>query len=169
LRNILCPNAAIKRYEKKNPCHQDKIELCVYDSQMCRDLGLWNIVPNKVKILVPPKNLPLDLIHHFIRGLFDGDGSVYFTKGSKYITKRGEVRFSKNQLRASVTGTKEMMQWVDDNFWKFYFHDCKVEENRGTYQIRYGSKTAKKFLQYIYRNSTLYMERKYEKSRDFLL
>lgn len=155
LRSILCPNALLVRYKARKTSHQDFLSLRIYDTQLCKDLSLWGIVPRKAKILKPPKNFPQELVHHFIRGLFDGDGSFYLQKGTNY-------------LYAAIDGTEDMMLWVNAQFCDFYPNKSKVQKGHETYRVRYGCSTAKKFAEYIYKDSTVYLERKYKKAQEFM-
>lgn len=52
---------------------------CVHltSDNMFVDLCKHGCVPNKSLILTFPRTIPDNLIHHFIRGYFDGDGSVF--------------------------------------------------------------------------------------------
>ena len=61
----------------------------------------FNIIPRKSLVAKPPETLSTDQIRHFIRGYFDGDGSVILGNGSrnKYIT-------------ISFCGSKDMMEYV---------------------------------------------------------
>lgn len=65
----------------KNPKHQDRFQLWLTSKQMTQDLMNLGFTDNKTKICefnfdsIPPR-----LMRHFIRGFFDGDGSVYLTK-----------------------------------------------------------------------------------------
>ena len=49
-------------------------ELCVYLNDF------YNVFPNKSLKMVFPDNIPKEYIKDYIRGFFDGDGSIYFTK-----------------------------------------------------------------------------------------
>jgi hypothetical protein len=42
----------------------------------------FNIVPNKSRTLRPPLLVPKELIHHFVRGYFDGDGWFSWSRGN---------------------------------------------------------------------------------------
>lgn len=46
----------------------------------------FNIVPNKTFILEPAYNIPENMLNHYIRGYFDGDGYIGYKKGSTYMT-----------------------------------------------------------------------------------
>lgn len=61
-------NHKINKDEKRNRC---SIEFTC--RSMVEDLLYWNIVPNKSISYTPPKGF---FNSHFIRGLFDGDGTI---------------------------------------------------------------------------------------------
>lgn len=112
---------------------------------------------NKELLRLP--NLDKELIHHFIRGYFDGDGSVYRQKlgntkfdiggtGFNMITDIIKVLYD-NGITVNMT-----CKYAVANLRK---HD---------YYVLYASsdKISKQFANYIYKNcGDLYMKRKYDK------
>lgn len=46
----------------------------------------YNIIPQKTLILEPPVQIPKDLLPHYIRGYFDGDGCVTQTNNYPHIS-----------------------------------------------------------------------------------
>lgn len=65
---------------------------------------LYNITPTKSFTLKPPTGLPENLIRHYVRGVFDGDGTV------------GETFTNRNSLMATIffaiTGTEELINFI---------------------------------------------------------
>ena len=61
-------------------------QLSLRSKIICEDLKKLGCLQKKSKILVFPteSQVPKNLIHHFIRGYFDGDGSVW--EGKRYKT-----------------------------------------------------------------------------------
>ena len=112
---------------------------------------------NKELLRLP--NLDEDLIHHFIRGYFDGDGSVY-------RQKLGNTKFE-----IGGTGFRlitDLVRTLYDN--KITVNmTCKYAgsaKRHHDFYVLYASsdKTSKQFADYIYRDcKDLYMKRKYEK------
>lgn len=92
-----------------------------------------------------PKQIPQELMHHFIRGVFDGDGSVCF--GRKHYPK------------ATITGSE---LFIDDVSKLCVEHSGIYRYNR-SFTIRYSGQKAIDFLNYIYKNSTIHMDRKYKR------
>jgi Mor family transcriptional regulator len=115
----------------------------------------FNIIPRKSLILQPPINLPKNMLKHYLRGYFDGDGSVYwssniracFISGSPYIMK-----WFKNVIFNSLE--------IDKNVWK--------NKKKNEYRISlYGSK-AVRMLNWMYNGSAIYLDRKANRYRELL-
>jgi hypothetical protein len=149
MRDLLCPRAVIKIFSRKKDTHQNLCELHINDTEFCRLLKRYGIVPNKAKILGPPLNIPNKLLTHFIRGLFDGDGSVYFNKS--------------NKTYCCIDGNYDILYWINEKFRKHYNHGCKVYKGHACDRISYGYRTAEAFLEWIYTDATLYLPRKFER------
>jgi transposase-like protein len=122
---------------------------------------------NKENLHVP--NIDKSLINHFIRGFFDGDGSVYFSKtasiNSKYCTFTG-VCFS---------FLKEIQEILKTNNINFRFTINKLSKKESyifgrkinnpqdvgilTLSLR---KEIEFFSNFLYKNSNIHLYRKYE-------
>lgn len=139
---------------------QEKIlknaEICllkVNSTKMCKDLIVQGVIPRKSLVCSKP-NLPSELIPHFIRGYFDGDGC---------ITCCNRERWS-----FSFTGGEDMLLFIQNEL------QCKT----GLYKIKHskalsleaGSKESLiYFYEYIYSDATVYLNRKKEKYDDYYL
>lgn len=118
---------------------------------------LWNnlkdigCLPNKSLILEFPYKIFKDpsLIRHFIRGYFDGDGSLGIYE---------------NRISCSCLGTKSMLDAIMQysGFENIHYkHDKRHSEN--TYSFEFCSQKAITFLNYIYKDCNIYLDRKYNK------
>lgn len=60
--------------------------LSLSGKSFCQDLSKWGAGQAKTFNIEFPKNLPHDMVKHFIRGYFDGDGSIHKTskKGKRH-------------------------------------------------------------------------------------
>lgn len=112
-------------------------------------LNNYGCVPNKSLILKFPDKLPVSFISVFIRGYFDGDGSI--------STKET----SKTTLQISLIGTKEVLS-------KICLHSnisTNIKNPKGynpnTWVFTLSVFKSEIFLKYIYDNSTIYLDRKY--------
>ena len=127
------------------------------------DLISHGCVKQKSLILKPPINIPSNLIHHFIRGFFDGDGSIFWNKSE---FERHET-WNTPSYSISITSTKEMIECIID---QVGFGNIKKEERREKtwYYKQDGNKKVKAFCEYIYKDATIFMERKYKLYQDLV-
>lgn len=143
-----------KSFQEKKKKIDDKIYISYsfsFDSEKIKkDLERLGCVNNKTFILKFPNNkqVPSKLIHHFIRGYMDGDGCITNSSTAK--------------IRLEILGTKEFLteyqKWTKNNFNKL----CQFSKSN-IYRSIYSGKNAIKILNSIYNNSTIYLERKYNK------
>lgn len=119
------------------------------------ELGITNNKSLKVEF----PDVPDQFLSHFIRGVFDGDGSVFF-----------EPRSKDYPLRVSFTsGSKAFMTILEG---KLRLHAglskriiYKRLQKRMSYYIRYCHKDSLKFFDYVYAGAdeSMRLERKYQK------
>jgi hypothetical protein len=125
-------------------------KLEVYSSKMVDDLINLGCVPNKSLILTPP-NLKDKFVPHFIRGYFDGDGSIGRYDG---------------RLKFSLLGTNELLVWVL-NFFKNKGMKTtpKISKNKNIHSIQVNSKLDVELIENILYTSSndYYLKRKKEK------
>lgn len=110
-----------------------------------------------------------DLIRHFIRGYFDGDGTIYVDRtfliynicsiNKKFLIQIQDI-LSKNGIYSSIN--KEVRKGKKMFVVDHYCEDCK---NMYRLFIRRKSELIK-FHEFLYNESTIFMERKYNKYRD---
>lgn len=125
----------------------------IYSEEVFKDLGSWGVVPKKSKILKFPKIENDKLMWHYIRGYFDGDGSIFYEKRS-------------NQLHTKITCAspffiKSFVDYLNKYNIKTYIAssgiDCGIT----------GKESTRIFLSKMYDNATVYLERKYKKYQDY--
>jgi hypothetical protein len=141
---------------------QDKYSIQLHSNRMADDLIKLGCVPNKTRILTFPKDtqVPDELLSHFIRGVFDGDGSI-----SSYIAGRN----INPQFRVSICGTKDMCEGIANIFHKVIgLPNRKVRIKNGKYgecaEIDYrGNRVIRKIFDFFYKDSETYLNRKYIK------
>ena len=134
--------------------------IIIEDENMHRDLIKLGCTPRKSLTLKFPteEQVPKSLLPHFIRGYFDGDGG---------FSNTGKT------LCVNILGTKEFLEGLKKevvilNNKKIYPMSYK-DNNKNTYRIQFGSrKDIEIFLDYIYKNSNINLDRKYEKYKNFV-
>lgn len=134
--------------------------LICYSNQIVEDLnnlGMWAEKTNN--LLFPTINqVPDDLMPHFIRGYFDGDGSL------SYWTPPNHSKSDYHKFSLNFTGTLEMMEGLQT----FFGTSVKLAQrhpkrNVNNYTLLYcGNQQIEKFLKMLYKDSDIYMERKYQ-------
>lgn len=105
--------------------------------------------------------VPANLIRHWIRGFHDGDGSLIAPtpKGNRYIFK----------FVGTVDVIRGLERCITDNLnfpvSVFPTTNTKIE----MLQLACGTRSyVKKFLDWIYEDSTIHMDRKYQRYQEFL-
>lgn len=127
-------------------------KLYINSKKLCLNLKEFDIVPEKTgkeKFL----NLSNELMPHFIRGFFDGDGSVWKHN---------------NRIHVSFTGNKDFLEDLMNYLYKEKIIDNKYViseyENKNVCDFKFAkTKSIKNFFDYIYKDSTIHLERKYNK------
>lgn len=131
--------------------HAPRKYISINSANMAEDLIKYGIVPNKShKDTIHIPNLNPDLISHFIRGFFDGDGIA---------KKQGYIGFC---------GSKTIIEQIHDHLINVLnLTKTKITYNKSNhiYYIQWGKKQdTLKIAEYIYRDcNNLYLTRKYLK------
>lgn len=114
----------------------------------------YGVLPRKSKILKFPVNIPHDLIRHFIRGYFDGDGSIY--KSDAFVG-------------VSFVGTKEFLIALKENLPINSVVEPYKSKNKDIYELKIGGgNILKAIYDYFYKESTIYLDRKYNKFTEII-
>lgn len=156
---VYCKEATerFKGYESK-----PMTELSIASPKMKSDLIKLGVIPRKTFTLQYPtiEQIPLEFRNAFIRGYLDGDGSIGFTISKNSKSPRFTVQF---------TGTKEMCEGIANevlarqicNSAKVYKASSKNDKN--TYYCFISGVSCVAFLDWIYKDSTIHLERKWRK------
>jgi len=130
--------------------YHDISQIRIYSKIIVDDLLNHGIKNNKsLTIKFPYSSLSKDLIRHFIRGFFDGDGSIYCDK-------------SKDLLRAKFTcGSKEFLESLSMVLNKEGVDTYFIQTTEKTHEIGIPNKKSTKiFLEYIYGDAHIFLDRK---------
>lgn len=145
----------VNKLSKRNSKYKDQCVLCINDEYMSQKLESLGVVKAKSLILKFPDFLCDELVCHFVRGYFDGDGSVsYDEKYQKCYTK--------------IAGTKEfcekLSEFLDKLNCKHHIIHPKQCNDHNTFVLQTcGNKSSLTLLSWIYDNDEFHMERKYQK------
>lgn len=139
----------------------EKAVIEIYSRELSTDVGKFGLDYQKSKTLSTLTGIPKELMHHFIRGVFDGDGCFFHQKPKKET----------HNIRPGITivGTHNFLTFLSD-----YLPDVPKSlqlDNRtgGTYTFYLCStKRYLRFTEYIYKEATVYLDRKFLKHQDIL-
>lgn len=129
--------------------------IIITDPKLAQGLINAGCVEQKTDILrFPEKNiLPKELQHHFIRGYFDGDGSIYYSNGTHHV---------------SICGTDDILYGIqsvllNNNIIKREYKFDKRKPGQIVSNFRFGGNNlVKSFCDFIYDKSTISLDRKYD-------
>lgn len=138
--------------------YQNQYRLLMFSMYMCKTLENIGMVPNKSLVVKFP-TLQNELVRHFIRGLFDGDGSVY---------RRQYENRSSYQHTLTITSTLSLCEQLVDiveNELNINCHIYDASNHNGITKVFTisGKNQIKKFMDWIYDESDLKLQRKYER------
>lgn len=155
------------RYDSRVSIHGEKLEYCKVtagSSKMCNDLIRHGCTQRKSKILKFPVTVPDNLIRHFIRGYFDGDGSVWYCERLQERKDRKNPSIQRN-FRSTFQGTSDFLEGVKSNLEANGMTIGNVRKGHGDVScIEFGARdTMIKFYHYLYDDSTIFLKRKYNK------
>jgi hypothetical protein len=146
----------VKRKIKLNEKEFMSARTTISSIDMVNDLIKQGCVPNKSLILEPPK-IDDCFISHFIRGYFDGDGCVGFYCDTY------------NSFSYEILGTYKILKFIKDYSGISKNISIRKLKNKNIFSLRIsGRNSIEIFHNYIYKNKTVFLQRKYDKSLKML-
>lgn len=131
--------------------------IVIHSQHMVDTLKQLGVIEQKSNILRPSAPIPEKFTKDFIRGCFDGDGSVW---------KQGN-----NDYMIDFVGTVEMLEYIQNELiknniisHKYNFSKRKPEQSVMSFKFG-GNIQVKKFITFIYKDANLYLNRKYNFSK----
>lgn len=133
--------------------------LMVNSKKMKSDLISHGIVKNKTFKLKYPTHLTSNLNSHYIRGYLDGDGSITRTLSSSKLQYDYQIK---------LTGTKTLLKGILSQLGlpNYKLSERYYDEKDNYYFSIGGNIQVLKLLDYIYKDSTVHLERKYQRYLD---
>lgn len=162
--NCLESNVPIKQRINKfkgKDYHTSRLNIC--STKLCYDLWDKGCTPQKTyTIKFPDKDIvPDEFMRDFLRGFFDGDGCICTSN-----------QFGKRHIELNVTGMENMLK----SFYQFLIDKQVVRKIPKIYKDKrsnassiyfYGYDNIKEILDYLYKDSNIYLDRKYNKYIEF--
>ena len=179
----------VRKYKYYTYPAREYCTLNISNVKMHTDIIKLGLKPNKTKTVKFPSNkiIPHRLMRHFIRGVFDGDGSVFHKKYSYGIAKSlafvsGSFLFMKsfqrylkkyNIINTSVASLKRKSKFTDNisSYSTLIINPAKKKYgNKGSRNKKITSLNYKVFFSLIYKNCSkdLYLTRKYKTFKEVI-
>lgn len=135
----------------------DYCRIVIINDNIYNNLVKHGVVEHKTNVITPP-DINSNLIRHFIRGYFDGDGCISICNRKN----------SKKEYSIKILGTEKFLDMIKDfvesnnvaKIRKYY----KRKQNQTVSTLEFaGNYQVKHFLDIIYQDATIYLDRKYER------
>ena len=152
----------VKTIKRKNGVYSN---FNIVNEKIFQDLVLLGLHPAKTWTLnleLTFEKIPKYLWMHFLRGYFDGDGSITETKDRL-----------PSGIFISFVGAYNAMQIISNKLKELNIDNTLKEDNTKKYSDKFGiilfNGSNKKyiFLKYLYENKKLYLERKFDRANYF--
>lgn len=144
----------IKHKDGKGKYHEIS-RVRVMSKKMCDDLSKYGIIPNKGYLLGFPNFLDNHLLRHYLRGYFDGDGS---------ISTNGKNRNGSPKWALNIIATEDFLINYMEHLLHIDITKVKLQPKCGMYVWnKVGINQITSILNYFYGDSTIYLERKHAK------
>lgn len=148
----------LRRQSPRKPTRQAQFSLHLSSKKLFERLNDLGCVPKKSLILkFPERIISNHLISHFIRGYFDGDGSIFIYKRPK----NGHIRYNLSVISSTI---------FINGFLKFIGYGrvetCKNDKNSAW--LPAGKENLMKFINFIYEDASIFLKRKREKSLEVI-
>lgn len=146
-----------KRTSKCGSKIYESSRLIICSTKMCYDLWNKGCTPQKTYTIKFPDNqiVPYEFTRDFIRGYFDGDGCICITQNNNHIEVVISGMFDMLKSISNFLISEKIIRVVP----KIY-NDTR---SKASNMYIYGKDNIKEFLDYIYKDSCVYLDRKYDK------
>lgn len=146
------PFIPVKTYDSSHPNAEPQARIAITSREWVQIMALLGITPAKSLILPDVASLiPATVRHHFIRGYFDGDGTICHT------TYRG-----KRRVLISLRGTRAFLEGVHK---AIGLPVGRIYKDRSSIHslCYHGKARMLEIKSYMYADATLFMKRKHER------
>lgn len=153
----------------------DKFTLNICSKKICEDLTDLGAPRAKSLILKFPTFIDKELMPHFIRGYFDGDGCIWDGKRKKTIVKDSACKTGYRErivhnVKFTFTGNYNFINSLQDyliqilGFKKIKLNFSKAKETKHICTMEYsGRGQIKRLYDYMYKDANIYCDEKYNK------
>jgi hypothetical protein len=158
IRNEIGDNPIYVRKAKKEWNQgKDLVSVIFSRKRLCQSLISKNCVPDKTHKMQEPVGIPDELISHFIRGYYDGDGCISWIKRN-------------NVMSIYIVGPKVLAEWLYKhlNINDISCHLCQQKGERVFRVVINNQVSILKFMHFIYKDAEMYLPIKKDKYLDMV-
>jgi intein/homing endonuclease len=159
LNKVLNSNRVLKFNKARKKTWKNTYLLQIYSKHMSQQLSKLGCFQAKSLTLKFPteEQVPNNLLFIFLRGLWDGDGCIYIDKSNKYklslVSTLNVCMYIKNLINLKF-GINSYL----------YRTKSSIKRNTSTRTLSIsGNIQVRKFLNLLYKDATIYLERKFNK------
>lgn len=150
----------LRRISRASGKEYESSYMNIYNREIVKDLKELGIVQNKTFILGAFDFVPKEYELDFVRGVFDGDGSVG--------RQCGEKCKNNHQIRVRFfSASKEFLTYIKNVLTRNGLTDVKIYQDlrkkTNFYYILYSTNDSINFYNKIYNGASIYLDRKKEK------
>lgn len=158
--DLVIDKKRIKVYPHYNTVGQDVCRIIVNSDKLCEDLYRFGVTPRKsLTLKFPVGLLPENTPVHFIRGYFDGDGSISGKFGCPQFKMGGTSEFLEETQKIFMN---------DLGLRKTKFDQRWPERKNNNYSLGYGGRRQiVRIREWLYKDATIYLSRKYNKFQTY--
>lgn len=146
-----------QRKRKNKPTHKEAYRLSIRSKKFIKNLMEKGIFPNKSLTLKFPTfdQVPEHLIRHFIRGYVDGDGTINFKKNKS--------------LNVGMLCSNSFYKDLNKVLKKFLGFEFGFYKRSNNTEVKVaGVVKPSAFCEWIYADSTIFLNRKYKNYKNFI-
>lgn len=175
---LISPNARVERIKEqvsskpvRGRCITNKphFRLTIQSKSIVESLNKFGLVDRKTYVELHLPNIDKELIKHFIRGYFDGDGSISYNitpPNKKNREKNPRIRCNMSICSKTKTLLEEMQVFLQECNIKATL--CKAARD-DMYILSVSSKRdLNEVFHLLYDNSEIYLSRKFEKFNHYV-
>lgn len=164
---LICPHHELQYFHNKKGAKNRKPQISIqWTSYHMSDILInkYKIIPRKTydaNFIFPFETISKELRRHFIRGFMDGDGSINWTELKFVFTSESFAKQIINEFRDLFVNIS------DPNCHDFSYTLHKEGEESCPYYkvfIPMGHGRKQYIMDYLYRDSTIYLDRKFKKA-----
>lgn len=153
---IIIPNKTVKLKSGRIINRSAQYRLDIYNQKLVKDLMNKGLTPRKSNTCSLPNYSIIDdnLFRHFVRGYFDGDGSI--------------MKLKDNRIGICIIGSEKFIKELHKKL-QFSFNLVKEKRSEGMMYIKKRvTSECLLFLKWIYSDANIYLDRKFNLYSSFL-